>query len=185
MPPIQSTYIDVTSLSRKSFFDDKSSLTLTNVKYSDILKLPHNLNGFFDYDQAIQYAKKENKPVLLDFTGHGCVNCRDIESRVWPDERVRDYLNNKYVLLSLYVDDKTELSREQWYTSKYDSKIKKTIGKQNADFQITRFNNNAQPFYVILDPFSEKVIYKPWGYELDIENYLSHLGNGIKTFYEL
>ena len=185
LPPIQSTYIDVTSLSRKSFFDDKNSLTLTNVKYSDILKLPHNLNGFFDYDQAIQYAKKENKPVLLDFTGHGCVNCRDIESRVWPDERVRDYLNNKYVLLSLYVDDKTELSREQWYTSKYDSKIKKTIGKQNADFQITRFNNNAQPFYVILDPFSEKVIYKPWGYELDIENYLSHLSNGIKTFYEL
>ena len=114
----------------------------------------------------------------------GCVNCRDIESRVWPDERVRDYLNNKYVLLSLYVDDKTELSREQWYTSKYDSKIKKTLGKQNADFQITRFNNNAQPFYVILDPFSGKVIYKPWGYELDIENYLSHLSNGIKIFYD-
>ena len=164
---------------------EKNNEKLWLSKYSDILKLPHNLNGFFDYDQAIQYAKKENKPVLLDFTGHGCVNCRDIESRVWPDERVRDYLNNKYVLLSLYVDDKTELSREQWYTSKYDSKIKKTIGKQNADFQITRFNNNAQPFYVILDPFSEKVIYKPWGYELDIENYLSHLSNGIKTFYEL
>ena len=184
LPPVQSTYIDVTSLSRKPFFDDESGSVLRNVKYSDILKLPHNLQGFFDYDQAIQYAKKENKPVLLDFTGHGCVNCRDIESRVWPDERVRDYLNNKYVLLSLYVDDKTELSREQWYTSKYDSKIKKTLGKQNADFQITRFNNNAQPFYVILDPFSGKVIYKPWGYELDIENYLSHLSNGIKIFYD-
>ena len=184
LPPVQSTYIDITSLSRKPFFDDESGSVLRNVKYSDILKLPHNLQGFFDYDQAIQYAKKENKPVLLDFTGHGCVNCRDIESRVWPDERVRDYLNNKYVLLSLYVDDKTELSREQWYTSKYDSKIKKTLGKQNADFQITRFNNNAQPFYVILDPFSGKVIYKPWGYELDIENYLSHLSNGIKIFYD-
>ena len=168
LPPVQSTYIDITSLSRKPFFDDESGSVLRNVKYSDILKLPHNLQGFFDYDQAIQYAKKENKPVLLDFTGHGCVNCRDIESRVWPDERVRDYLNNKYVLLSLYVDDKTELSREQWYTSKYDSKIKKTLGKQNADFQITRFNNNAQPFYVILDPFSGKVIYKPWGYELSL-----------------
>ena len=184
LPPVQSTYIDITSFSRKPFFDVESGSVLRNVKYSDILKLPHNLQGFFDYDQAIQYAKKENKPVLLDFTGHGCVNCRDIESRVWPDERVRDYLNNKYVLLSLYVDDKTELSREQWYTSKYDSKIKKTLGKQNADFQITRFNNNAQPFYVILDPFSGKVIYKPWGYELDIENYLSHLSNGIKTFYD-
>lgn len=184
LPPVQSTYIDITSFSRKPFFDFEKDSVLSNVKYSDILKLPHNLQGFFDYDQAIQYAKKENKPVLLDFTGHGCVNCRDIESRVWPDERVRDYLNNKYVLLSLYVDDKTELSREQWYTSKYDSKIKKTLGKQNADFQITRFNNNAQPFYVILDPFSGKVIYKPWGYELDIENYLSHLSNGIKIFYD-
>ena len=184
LPPVQSSYIDITSFSRKPFFDDERGSVIRNVKYSDILKLPHNLQGFFDYDQAIQYAKKENKPVLLDFTGHGCVNCRDIESRVWPDERVRDYLNNKYVLLSLYVDDKTELSREQWYTSKYDSKIKKTLGKQNADFQITRFNNNAQPFYVILDPFSGKVIYKPWGYELDIENYLSHLSNGIKIFYD-
>jgi thiol:disulfide interchange protein DsbD len=184
LPPTQSTYIDVSTFSRKPFFDDESSSSLSNVKYSDILKLPHNLQGFFDYNQALDFAKKSNKPVLLDFTGHGCVNCRDIESRVWPDARVRDYLNNKYVLLSLYVDDKTELTASGWYTSKYDSKVKKTIGKQNADFQITRFNNNAQPFYVILDPFSEKIIYKPWGYELDVENYLSHLENGIKIFYD-
>ena len=184
LPPTQSTYIDVSTFSRKPFFDDESSSSLSNVKYSDILKLPHNLRGFFDYNQALDFAKKSNKPVLLDFTGHGCVNCRDIESRVWPDARVRDYLNNKYVLLSLYVDDKTELTASEWYTSKYDSKVKKTIGKQNADFQITRFNNNAQPFYVILDPFSEKIIYKPWGYELDVENYLSHLENGIKIFYD-
>ena len=184
LPPTQSTYIDISTFSRKPFFDDESSSSLSNVKYSDILKLPHNLQGFFDYNQALDFAKKSNKPVLLDFTGHGCVNCRDIESRVWPDTRVRDYLNNKYVLLSLYVDDKTELTASEWYTSKYDSKVKKTIGKQNADFQITRFNNNAQPFYVILDPFSEKIIYKPWGYELDVENYLSHLENGIKIFYD-
>jgi len=184
LPPTESTYIDISTFSRKPFFDDESSSSLSNVKYSDILKLPHNLQGFFDYNQALDFAKKSNKPVLLDFTGHGCVNCRDIESRVWPDARVRDYLNNKYVLLSLYVDDKTELTASGWYTSKYDSKVKKTIGKQNADFQITRFNNNAQPFYVILDPFSEKIIYKPWGYELDVENYLSHLENGIKIFYD-
>ncbi len=184
LPPTESTYIDISTFSRKPFFDDESSSSLSNVKYSNILKLPHNLQGFFDYNQALDFAKKSNKPVLLDFTGHGCVNCRDIESRVWPDARVRDYLNNKYVLLSLYVDDKTELTASGWYTSKYDSKVKKTIGKQNADFQITRFNNNAQPFYVILDPFSEKIIYKPWGYELDVENYLSHLENGIKIFYD-
>ena len=185
LPPLQETYYDLNSLSRQSFYEDKNvyDKELSNVKYSEILKLPYNLKGFFDYQEALNYSKKNNKPMLLDFTGHGCVNCRDIESRVWPDDRVRDFLNNKYVLVSLYVDDKTKLSEKNWYVSKYDSKIKKTLGKQNADFQITRFNNNAQPFYVVIDPFSEKIVYKPWGYELDIDSYINHLSNGIKEFY--
>ena len=185
LPPLQETYYDLNSLSRQSFYEDNNvyDKELSNVKYSEILKLPYNLKGFFDYQEALNYSKKNNKPMLLDFTGHGCVNCRDIESRVWPDDRVRDFLNNKYVLVSLYVDDKTKLSEKNWYVSKYDSKIKKTLGKQNADFQITRFNNNAQPFYVVIDPFSEKIVYKPWGYELDIDSYINHLRNGIKEFY--
>ena len=185
LPPLQETYYDLNSLSRQSFYEDNNvyDKELSNVKYSEILKLPYNLKGFFDYQEALNYSKKNNKPMLLDFTGHGCVNCRDIESRVWPDDRVRDFLNNKYVLVSLYVDDKTKLSEKNWYVSKYDSKIKKTLGKQNADFQITRFNNNAQPFYVVVDPFSEKIVYKPWGYELDIDSYINHLSNGIKEFY--
>ena len=185
LPPLQETYYDLNSLSRQSFYEDNNvyDKELSNVKYSEILKLPYNLKGFFDYQEALKYSKKNNKPMLLDFTGHGCVNCRDIESRVWPDDRVRDFLNNKYVLVSLYVDDKTKLSEKNWYVSKYDSKIKKTLGKQNADFQITRFNNNAQPFYVVIDPFSEKIVYKPWGYELDIDSYINHLSNGIKEFY--
>ena len=185
LPPLQETYYDLNSLSRQSFYEDNNvyDKELSNVKYSEILKLPYNLKGFFDYQEALNYSKKNNKPMLLDFTGHGCVNCRDIESRVWPDDRVRDFLNNKYVLVSLYVDDKTKLLEKNWYVSKYDSKIKKTLGKQNADFQITRFNNNAQPFYVVIDPFSEKIVYKPWGYELDIDSYINHLSNGIKEFY--
>ena len=185
LPPLQETYYDLNSLSRQSFYEDNNvyDKELSNVKYSEILKLPYNLKGFFDYQEALNYSKKNNKPMLLDFTGHGCVNCSDIESRVWPDDRVWDFLNNKYVLVSLYVDDKTKLSEKNWYVSKYDSKIKKTLGKQNADFQITRFNNNAQPFYVVIDPFSEKIVYKPWGYELDIDSYINHLSNGIKEFY--
>ena len=185
LPPLQTNYFDIKSFSYKPFFEESKiyDADLSNVKYSDILKLPYNLKGFFDYNEALNYAKKKNKPILLDFTGHGCVNCRDIESRVWPDGRVRDFLNNKYVLLSLYVDDKTILPEIEWYTSTYDSKIKRTIGRQNADFQITRFNNNAQPFYVVIDPFSESIVYKPWGYELNIENYISHLDNGITEFY--
>ena len=186
LPPLGETYFDLNTFSRKNYFEDVKEYDeeLSNVKYSDILKLPYNLKGFFDYEEALSYSKKNNKPMLLDFTGHGCVNCRDIESRVWPDERVRDYLNNKYVLVSLYVDDKTQLPEKDWYISSYDSKIKKTIGKQNADFQITRFNNNAQPFYVVIDPFSEKIVYRPWGYELNVESYISHLENGITKFYE-
>ena len=185
LPPLQTNYFDLKSFSYKPFFKESKNYDedLSNVKYSDILKLPYNLKGFFDYNEALNYAKKKNKPILLDFTGHGCVNCRDIESRVWPDGRVRDFLNNKYVLLSLYVDDKTILPENEWYKSTYDSKIKRTIGKQNADFQITRFNNNAQPFYIVIDPFSESIVYKPWGYELNIENYISHLDNGINEFY--
>ena len=185
LPPLQTNYFDLKSFSYKPFFVESKNYDedLSNVKYSDILKLPYNLKGFFDYNEALNYAKKKNKPILLDFTGHGCVNCRDIESRVWPDGRVRDFLNNKYVLLSLYVDDKTILPENEWYKSTYDSKMKRTIGRQNADFQITRFNNNAQPFYVVIDPFSEGVVYKPWGYELNIENYISHLDNGINEFY--
>tara|TARA_B100000902_G_scaffold141624_3_gene139386 strand:+ start:603 stop:2561 length:1959 start_codon:yes stop_codon:yes gene_type:complete len=186
LPPLEETYFDLSTFSRKSYFEDDNEYDkeLSNVKYSDILKLPYNLKGFFDYEEALIYSKKNNKPMLLDFTGHGCVNCRDIESRVWPDQRVRDYLNNKYVLVSLYVDDKTQLPEKDWYISSYDSKIKKTIGKQNADFQITRFNNNAQPFYVVIDPFSEKIVYRPWGYELNVESYITHLENGINKFYE-
>ena len=186
LPPLEETYFDLSTFSRKSYFEDDKEYDeeLSNVKYSDILKLPYNLKGFFDYEEALSYSKKNNKPMLLDFTGHGCVNCRDIESRVWPDERVRHYLNNKYVLVSLYVDDKTQLPEKDWYISSYDSKIKKTIGKQNADFQITRFNNNAQPFYVVIDPFSEKIVYRPWGYELNVESYIAHLDNGINKFYE-
>ena len=186
LPPLNESYFDLKTFTRKNYFDDDKEYDkeLSNVKYSNILKLPYNLKGFFDYKEALTYSKKNNKPMLLDFTGHGCVNCRDIESRVWPDEKVRDYLNNKYVLVSLYVDDKTQLPEKDWYISSYDSKIKKTIGKQNADFQITRFNNNAQPFYVVIDPFSEKIIYPPWGYELNIGSYISHLENGINKFYE-
>ena len=129
LPPLQETYYDLNSLSRQSFYEDNNvyDKELSNVKYSEILKLPYNLKGFFDYQEALNYSKKNNKPMLLDFTGHGCVNCRDIESRVWPDDRVRDFLNNKYVLVSLYVDDKTKLSEKNWYVSKYDSKIKKNI----------------------------------------------------------
>ncbi len=151
--------------------------------YSDILHWPHELNGYFDYDQALACAKSLNKPVFVDFTGHGCVNCREMEARVWSEQPVLDRLSKDYVLLALYVDDKTELPQKDWYTSEYDQKLKKTIGKQNADFQITKFGNNAQPFYVLLDSEGE-VLLKPKAYDLNVDNFVEFLENGKRAFIE-
>ncbi len=186
LPQQQSTYFDLLAFQRKPFYDldNQKNEIYKNIKYADILNLPHDLQGFFDYDEALMYAKKTNKPLLLDFTGHGCVNCRDIEARVWSEKIIRDILNNKYVLVSLYIDDKTMLPDHEWYISQYDGKIKKSIGKQNADFQITKFNNNAQPFYVVLNPYSENMIIDPIGYELNIKKHLGFLEQGLKRFYD-
>ena len=145
-------------------------------KYADFLHFPHGLTGYFDYEQAVACAKEQNKPIFIDFTGHGCVNCREMEARVWSDPAVLKRLQNDFVMLALYVDDKTKLPEEEWYTSDYDGKVKKTIGKQNADFQITRFQNNAQPYYIILDP-NEELLVQPKAYDLEISNFVKFLDN--------
>lgn len=152
-------------------------------KYSDFLHFPHGIKGYFDYEQAISCAKELNKPVFVDFTGHGCVNCREMEVRVWSDPVVLQRLNNDFIMLALYVDDKTELHEAEWYTSEYDNKVKKTIGRQNADLQIRQFNNNAQPFYLILDTEGELLV-EPKSYDLNINNFISFLEAGKKAFSE-
>jgi len=155
--------------------------TCTDPLYKDFLHWPHGLNGYFDYEQAMACAKEVNKPVFVDFTGHGCVNCREMEARVWSDESVLRRLSEDFVLLALYVDDKTELPKDEWYTSSYDQKVKKTIGKQNADFQIITFGNNAQPFYVILNTDGE-LLTKPKAYDLNVDNFASFLDKGSAAF---
>ncbi len=150
-------------------------------KYSDLFHLPHELEGFYDYQEALAYAKKVNKPVFIDFTGHGCVNCREMEARVWVDPAVLQRLNNDYVIVALYVDDKTELPEAQWYTSKYDNKVKKTIGAQNADLQIVKYNNNAQPHYCLVD-HEGNLLVAPKNYDLDPAKFASFLDSGKAAF---
>ncbi len=150
-------------------------------KYADFLHFPHNLQGYFDYNQALACAKEQKKPLFIDFTGHGCVNCREMEARVWADPKVLKRLREEFVLVALYVDDRTELPKSEWYTSNYDQKIKKTIGKQNADFQISRYNNNAQPFYVILNQ-KEEVLINPRAYDLSIAEFNAFLDEAIRRF---
>ena len=150
-------------------------------KFSDILSLPHGLKGYFDYEQALACAKEQGKPLFIDFTGHGCVNCREMEARVWSDPAVLKILKEKYILLALYVDEKTKLPEQDWYTSTYDQKVKKTLGKQNADLQIMLFKNNAQPFYVLLDNDGELLI-EPKAYDLSISNFVYFLEAGVKEY---
>lgn len=153
-------------------------------KYDDFLHLPHGLSGYFDYDQAIACARQQDKPLFIDFTGHGCTNCREMEANVWSDPQVLQRLREDYVVVALYVDDKTELPESDWFTSTYDKKVKKTIGKQNADLQITNLNNNAQPFYVLVGK-DERVLVSPYGYNLDAEKFVHFLDQGKVKYKEL
>ena len=150
-------------------------------KYGDFLHLPHGLEGYFDYKQALECANKLNKPIFIDFTGHGCVNCREMEANVWSDPRVLKKLRENYIVTALYVDDKTSLPENEWITSKYDGKIKKTIGKKFADFQISRFNVNSQPYYVLLDT-SGNMLTTPRAYDKDIELFIRFLDRGLANF---
>lgn len=152
-------------------------------KYADLFHLPHNLKGYFDYDQALAAAKATNKPIFVDFTGHGCVNCREMEANVWSDSRVKDKLRHDFIICALYVDDKTSLPKDEWYTSTYDGKEKKTIGRKYADFQISKFGTNAQPYYCLMD-HNGNLLMKPRAYSLDRDGFVAFLEEGLKNFQE-
>lgn len=161
--------------------DQQASEICDKPKYSDFLHLPHGLEGYFDYEQGMACAKKLGKPVFIDFTGHGCVNCREMEANVWSDPKVLQRLRDEFVVIALYVDDKTALPESEWITSSYDGKVKKTIGKKFADFQITHFKVNAQPFYVLLDHKGEKLV-PPRAYDLDVDEFVTFLDKGLQEF---
>ena len=153
------------------------------VKYADLFHLAHNLKGYFDYDQALRCAKAQGKPIFIDFTGHGCVNCREMEANVWSDPRVKEMLRNDFVICALYVDDKTSLPKEECYVSSYDGKEKKTIGRKWADFQISKFGTNAQPYYCLMD-HNGNLLMKPRAYDLDKDAFVNFLKDGIQHFQE-
>ncbi|MDR1755345.1 MAG: thioredoxin family protein [Culturomica sp.] len=166
----------------------EASAQCEDPKYADFLHLAHGLNGYFDYEQALRCAQAQNKPLFIDFTGHGCVNCREMEQSVWSDPRILSLLENEYVVVALYVDDKKELPEAEWYVSEYDGKTKKTLGKKNADFQIKYFNSNAQPNYILLDSRAEgkdlgKYVLMPArGHDLDRDAFYNFLKQGLEEY---
>lgn len=147
----------------------------------NVHKGPLGLMAFHDYEEGIAYAKKVNKPVLLDFTGHACANCRKMEENVWSDPAIFKILKNEIVLISLYGDDQRELPTEEIYISKISGNEVTTIGKKWREFQIERYNINSQPYYVVLDS-EGKDLNEPVGYTPDIEEYKAWLEEGIANF---
>lgn len=138
-------------------------------KYSDFLHLPHGLEGFFDLEEAEVYAAKVGKPLFIDFTGHGCVNCREMEARVWSDPEVLEILRNDYVICALYSDDKKELPEEDWVTTDA-GKVLKSLGKINSYYALKTYGVNAQPYYVLQGADGQPLV-EPRGYDLSVEGY--------------
>ena len=142
---------------------------------------PHDIIAFNDYETGLAYAKKIGKPVLIDFTGYACVNCRKMEERVWANPHVLGILNRDIVLISLYVDDKRMLPKNEQYTSETTGKRIKSIGNKWSDFQIKNYQANAQPYYVLMS-LGEENLNPPIGYTPDIEEYKEWLVEGIGNF---
>jgi len=149
----------------------------TPVKYADMFHMPLGLKGFYSLEEGLACAKASGKPVLIDFKGHFCSNCKKMEAAVWSDQEVLRVLN-EYVIVALYTDDRTRLPEAEWYTSEVDGKVKKTIGQQNIDYEIANFRTNTIPLYVIMDA-DGNVVGEPKGTDLDIASYLSWLKGGI------
>ena len=145
------------------------------------LLAPHDILAFNDYDKGVAYAKEVKKPIMIDFTGWACVNCRKMEQNVWPKDRILSILKKDIVLISLYVDDKRPLPEGEKYTSEETGKKIKTIGNKWSDLQIKRYRANAQPFYVLID-LEENNLNKPVGYTPDAADFRAWLEDGISKF---
>lgn len=142
---------------------------------------PQNIPAFDDYEQALAYARKVNKPLMLDFTGKTCVNCRKMEDNVWSDPHVKDLLSNEYVLVSLYVDLRKDLPENEVYVSKETGRKVRNLGQKWADFQLTRFQVQGQPYYVLLDT-NEQPLVSPHAFDLDVKTYQDWLQSGLDKF---
>ena len=178
LPPVQTQDFVMTAGAAPAA---KSEATpQSGVKYGDVLELPHGLEGFFDLEEAEAYAKKVGKPLFIDFTGHGCVNCREMEARVWSDSRVLDILRNEYVIVALYADDKLKVDEADWVTTEA-GKVLKTLGKINSHYALTTYGVNAQPYYVLQGNQGTPMV-EPRGYNLDVQGFIDFLQSGIDAY---
>ena len=159
----------------------QTSLLCSEPKYADLFTMPLGIRGYFDYKQGLACAKEQGKPVLLDFKGHACANCKRMEAKVWSNPEILKRLREDFVVVSLYVDDRTQLPEKEWIVSALDGKQKKTIGKIYEDLEISKFKTNALPLYVITDS-EGNALNMPMPTNLNVDEYKRWMDEGIAEF---
>ena len=178
MPPIttQDFVIGQNSGSHAATISLEEAAPVADSKYG--LHLPLGLNGYFTLEEGLAAAQKSGKPVFVDVTGHGCVNCREMESRVWSDPQVLSMLKNDFVIVALYTDDKQKLDKDEYVTDAETGKVYKDLGRANSYIARTKWNVNAQPNYVLLSPEGEMLV-PVRGYDLSIDGFVNFLQSGL------
>ena len=185
LPPMTTQDFDINQVVRQESGANSNNTLQVNetALFGDRLDLPHGIQGYFDYDQALRVAQQLNKPVFIDFTGHGCVNCRNVENAVWIDPQVRKMFADEFVVVAMYVDDKKiKLSEDQQIKDEDGDPIT-TLGGKNMYIQNTIYHENSQPCYFIVD-HDGSVLAGPTYYELDVNKYIDFLKSGIKAYQE-
>lgn len=178
LPPIstQDFVLGAVNASSSGNGEDERTVSLYGEKYG--LHLPLGLDGYFTIEEGLAAAKASGKPVFVDVTGHGCVNCREMEARVWSDPRVLELLSKKFVVVALYVDDKTKLDEADWVHAT-NGDVYKEIGRANAYIARTRFEVNSQPNYILLDSDGSQLA-PARGYNLDVQGFIDFLNVALK-----
>lgn len=184
LPPLSTQDFDLSNGTGGGAAAGVNTSSIKTKKYEDIFKrMPKvkGINEWYDYDQAIAVAKELHKPILIDFTGWNCVNCREMEANVFPNPEVLKRLQNEFVIVQLVIDDKTELPASEQTKSTYTGKTITTLGGKWLDLEITKYNSNAQPYYVMVDE-SGRTLVPPQGAIFYIPGFIKYLDSGITAY---
>jgi thiol:disulfide interchange protein DsbD len=191
LPPMGTQDFVVGSGEKTVSYNDSSTTALPRpVKYYDRMKMyepevvtQYGMTTYFDYDEALAVARKLHKPLMLDFTGINCVNCRKMEGQVWSDPEVMKRLKNNFVIVSLYVDvHDIDLQPSEEYFSKALNKKITTLGDKNADLQVTQYNANVQPYYFFLDAHENRLEPEGYGYDSNVEKFKNMLDDVVAKY---
>jgi thiol:disulfide interchange protein len=179
IPPKSSQQFNIViSAASETTSDNQDATYCGPGEYNDIFELPYGIKGYFKLEDGLACAKTKNKPIFLDFTGHSCSNCKQMESQVWSDPEILKILKEEYVIISLYTDDKTKLPESEWVTNS-EGKVLKTIGEINVNYELQKFTTFATPWYVLMDG-EGNLLADPIGKELNIEKFKAFLEKGLK-----